>query len=267
MPNGIRFNRQVFERSFRRSHHASEQSAYPVFKKALNEQIQPVIAYLQKYGVPSYDMVGLLVPITPMQSAYRKVYETVGLKFARITYSWIKQAAVGRKALNEDAFFNQKWRQLMIRFYENESAERISEVTETTKEEVRKLLAENVDLTVSELATMLESASFNRNRALRIARTETTTAANQGAMIGGADSDYEVGKGWLKIADKNTRPSHMAMDSQEVIPFDEKFIVGGELLEYPGDIKGSAKNVIQCRCSLMVIPLLDSDGLPVLRRL
>ncbi len=39
-----------------------------------------------------------------------------------------------------------------------------------------------------------------------------------------------------------------------------------ERLRYPGDINGSAENVINCRCTLAPKVRLDADGLPVLKR-
>lgn len=265
---GVRYNKEQFRDDFKRSHHASERSAYPIFKNALQAQIKPVIDQYKNYGsllVP----VQYIVPVAPMQSAYRKVYETVGLKFARRNWQWIKQAGAGKKAAVD--FYNEKWRRLMIEFYENKSAERITEVTETTKEQVRQLLAkaEAQVLTLSEMATFmvneLSRADFMRNRALRIARTETTTAANQGAYISGLDSDYECGKSWLHIFDKNTRPSHRAMNEDLVIPYGDKFNVGGELMKYPGESGASAANIVSCRCCLVTVPLVDEDGLPILR--
>jgi hypothetical protein len=41
------------------------------------------------------------------------------------------------------------------------------------------------------------------------------------------------------------------MASKPAIPIDDFFDVGGEKLKYPGDPRGSAGNVIQCRCAVV----------------
>mgnify|MGYP001804312122 CR=1 FL=1 len=41
---------------------------------------------------------------------------------------------------------------------------------------------------------------------------------------------------------------------------DEDFDVQGEKLAYPGDPKGSAANVINCRCTVAVVPRRNSNG-------
>lgn len=92
-----------------------------------------------------------------------------------------------------------------------------------------------------------------RYRAERIARTEIISSSNWASLksveISGA-SDRFV-KRWLPAMQSNTRPDHLAMADEPAIPINEKFSVGGELLEYPGDPAGSPENVINCRCTLV----------------
>ena len=52
------------------------------------------------------------------------------------------------------------------------------------------------------------------------------------------------------------------MNGQKVGEFD-KFFVGGEELEYPGDPKGKAGNIINCRCKVVFTVKVDDDGLPI----
>lgn len=266
----VKYDKTKYRAEYLVSHGASERAAYPIFKNALNDQVRPVIDAIKRMGWVSAAMVELLVPIEPMQRAYAKVYELTGLKFARRSYNWINSAAKGNKASAAD-FYNETWRQLLIQFYQTQSAQRIAEVTQTTIEDIQRLLAEaeRLGLGISETAgfmlTRLDNRNYTRRRALVITRTETTAAANYGAYIGGQSSDYEVGKSWLHIMDKNTRPAHARMDDTDVIPYDAQFVVGGEPMSYPGDLSANASNVIQCRCSLCVVPLVDEDGLPILK--
>lgn len=61
-------------------------------------------------------------------------------------------------------------------------------------------------------------------------------------------------KRWVTVHDDHVRAAHAAADGQEV-PIGSAFLVGGEPLAYPGDPRGSAHNVVNCRCVLV-----GSDG-------
>ena len=47
-----------------------------------------------------------------------------------------------------------------------------------------------------------------------------------------------------------TRNSHMSMKRSESIGANEDFKVGNSLMKYPGDRRGGASEVINCRCAL-----------------
>lgn len=93
-------------------------------------------------------------------------------------------------------------------------------------------------------------ARIPKNNAMRITRTEAhriqckaTADAQHRAKEKGAD----VVKQWDSTLDSKTRESHVAMDG-EIAELDDTFSNG---LEYPGDPKGSAEEVINCRCALL----------------
>ena len=103
----------------------------------------------------------------------------------------------------------------------------------------------------SEISRNIASwARIPKNNAMRITRTEAhriqckaTADAQHKAKEKGAD----VVKQWDSTLDSKTRESHVAMDG-EVAELDDTFSNG---LEYPGDPKGSAEEVINCRCALL----------------
>jgi hypothetical protein len=109
------------------------------------------------------------------------------------------------------------------------------------------------------------------NRAVVVARTETLGALNAGrhdafnAVQEDLGGDFE--RLWLATDDDRTRASHRAADLQRV-PVGTPFTVGanpdlgldGALLMYPGDPSGPPQEVIQCRCtSLLVRPGEEID--------
>jgi hypothetical protein len=96
-------------------------------------------------------------------------------------------------------------------------------------------------------------------RAYRIARTEVTGALNAGSAVTRtelAEAGLLTGKRWLSISDGSTRAEHKHANGQRVQP-DEDFTVGGEKCSYPGDVKLSAKQRCNCRCTTVSVSALD----------
>lgn len=95
-----------------------------------------------------------------------------------------------------------------------------------------------------------------RWKARRIARTEAHGAVNAGALAAARQSQAATGdrywKRWLATDDVRTRASHRVADGQTV-PLDEKFRVGGFLLDFPGDpITIAPHEVVNCRCTILI---------------
>ena len=93
-----------------------------------------------------------------------------------------------------------------------------------------------------------------RYRGETVARTESLNALRAGHHDAVAQA-IEVGDvdardtyhTWDATGGGRTRDAHMEADGQRK-PINEPFVVGGELLMYPGDPAGSAENIINCRC-------------------
>jgi hypothetical protein len=95
------------------------------------------------------------------------------------------------------------------------------------------------------------------NRATVIARTETIGALNASrwdafSAVAEAEPDVAFEKMWLATDDRRTRPTHDAADGQRV-PLGSVFLVGGFPLAFPGDPSGPPQEVIQCRCTLLLV--------------
>lgn len=100
-----------------------------------------------------------------------------------------------------------------------------------------------------------------RSRAMTIARTETIGAVNAGIFRGAeleAEQRGDVApfKQWISTEDARTRPTHVAADKQRTL-LREPFRVGGAALLFPGDPRGPANEVINCRCSMLPVVLGD----------
>jgi hypothetical protein len=142
---------------------------------------------------------------------------------------------------------------------------RIQQVHQTYLEDVAKLFNDRLMAgktmveTTNEVFAVMKSPRFYKWQAERIARTETTAAANFAAVESGKVSGFVMEKRWISALDNRTRDPHASTNGQRR-PEKEAFNVGGERLMYPGDPNGSAANVINCRCTIAVIPKRGKGG-------
>jgi hypothetical protein len=108
---------------------------------------------------------------------------------------------------------------------------------------------------LGKLITAATSGEIAKHRAKRIARTETTSAANGGhsAVIDElAREGLVAGKTWLAILDNDTRDSHKELNGKTVKP-GKQFHVGpdGATAPYPGHFSLPAEERINCRCTII----------------
>lgn len=100
-------------------------------------------------------------------------------------------------------------------------------------------------------------------RSETVARTEATGAYNAShvaaAQVQSEVFGQELEQVWIATMDSRTRKSHFAADGQRR-KLGAKFNVGRAELRYPGDPRGPAKEVVNCRCT--VLTLEPDDELP-----
>lgn len=98
----------------------------------------------------------------------------------------------------------------------------------------------------------------NNWKAKRIAQTEVGKASNFAAQESYKQSGVVIGKEWLSSRDKRVRDAHQEQKIGQIrVELDKPFIVDGEELMFPGDERGLAKNVINCRCT--ILPILEGE--------
>ena len=134
---------------------------------------------------------------------------------------------------------------------------RITQIAETTRNDVRLILIEGIKegLSEREIAKQINivAKAKSASRAQTIARTETHSAANATAYETAKGVGLEMKKVWVAAQNSRTRDSHKKAhsDYREGIGLDDFFIIGGERMRYPADPIGSAAQVINCRCALV----------------
>jgi len=141
---------------------------------------------------------------------------------------------------------------------------------DTTRRLLRMSLADGVQRaeTITELANRVQEVfDVRRANTATIARTEALSALNFAAEEGYTQSGVIEELDWGTSRDEfvrgshaNDEWSHVAMDRKRKKLGDLWFVprnrgAGGESLRRPGDPKGSAANIINCRCRVLpVIP-------------
>ncbi len=161
-----------------------------------------------------------------------------------------KQNALGQFFVKDfDAEFNRR----LEEFIDTETGIWVTEIDDTTRKRLAKVIDKsyNDGLSTEATGTALRNTLIGMGvyRANLIARTETHRVASF-ANETVAESMGIAGtiKEWVAIQDERTRITH-AIASGQKTALESSFVVGGELLKYPGDPRGSAGNTINCRCA------------------
>lgn len=231
-----------------------------VIKKALNDQFEPFFNELKNNGNINYD----LIKIAPIEKAFITIYTTVGPVFASDSFQGLKSKPLGLEFKRRRRFVPSNvtesvWVEFMKNFALTKAAERIKGITETTRDKIRSVLDKGISegLGIDKIAKFLKTEwiEITTWRARLIARTEIISASNAGSFIGAQSTGLNLEKEWIATRDKRTRPDHLAADGQRV-KMNEKFIVGGSELNYPGDPEGPREEVIMCRCTIGYIKVI-----------
>lgn len=198
----------------------------------------------------------------PIERVYRSMYQFILSQEAVITWNAIRPSdRIGKKDLIDDLAetFAPEYPELLLAFWTSLMntylnvyiAIRLQRVDQTTRERIRAIIDEGGSMV--EIAKRIEQEARKQEiRANTIARTETTNAMNRSTLIALESSGGEWEKSWVPMVDDRTRDAHIVMHNSGFIPLREQFIVGGERMNYPGDVStgASAGNVVNCRCRL-----------------
>lgn len=89
---------------------------------------------------------------------------------------------------------------------------------------------------------------LSADRATLIAENESLSCFNN-KEYSDALEDGKTRKRWIAIIDDKTRDTHLAVNGK-TLAIDDLFFVGDSLMRYPHDLRASASEVINCRCSI-----------------
>lgn len=258
--------RRQYRKAWLRLHARYERSGSRMFRKGIRSAALKI-----KFDSLSKEGYTISIPfnVGELMETYVDFYTAIGVQHGK---------KVGRSINKEETLknfdpngFEGSYREFVSRWLINNAGTRITSVREELIEYLVKFIANGIEegkdiRTISrELQKHILSRGFYRWQIERIVRTETTAAANQGAVRAGGSSNIIWEKEWISSKDARTRRrpedqfDHFDIDGLRVGK-EEKFNVQGDMLDYPGDPKGQPGNVINCRCTVAVVPKRDENG-------
>jgi uncharacterized protein with gpF-like domain len=238
---------------------AAEKRWIDKIQRALNEQTNAFLIYADKNGLANaLSMLDYIVTPDPMQPVVRTLYTHEGTR-AGMAEQILQNRLIGSEY--KDFSFFTDWLREMTSYFYSKGMRAITQITETTRDRIRRVVSEQVARQASypEIRDAIADKEINRKRANVIARTETVSAMARGKRIAADSLPFLMRKEWIAIRDKRTRHSHRNIDG-ETQPLDQPYSNGGQ---YPGDPDLPAKEKIQCRCTEVYIPVRDANGRPV----
>ena len=243
-------NRTQFYTLFRALHKKNEAITASEYRRAIRKDLQALQA----------ETLGALV-LTPLDN-FREVrkdrFKKNGLQFGNFVYNNLTKD----KQKRFNPVFSQAWADFILVNFDKQVGSQITLLKRTIVDEVSKAVNKNisegdtlVNLT-NEIEKVVNSNSFYKWQAERIARTETTTAMEMASNVSANESGLVLEKVWLSAGDGNERESHRELNGTTVGQ-NETFPNG---LAFAGDPSGDPEEIINCRCTIQYVPKLDNNG-------
>lgn len=268
-------NRRTYRNRWLLYHSRYERKGLTIFRKAIKEACKG-INFDQLTKVTYETSIRYNVKQEPLNQAFFNLHYTIGLAHGkRIGREINKELRQDEKAFDPIGF-EESYRNFVARWLIENAGTNITSVRSGLIDYLLKFISERVEQGINindigrELQKHVLSRGFYRWQIMRIVTTETTGAANRGALRAGTSSGVLWDKEWISANDSRTRRrpddqyDHWQMNEKRE-PKDGKFNVQGDLIEYPGDPKGQPGNIINCRCAVAVVPRRDSNG-KIIRR-
>ena len=216
-------------------------------------------------------MLDAVINDDPMYRTFEKIYTDIGLVHGKRSGAQINKELKYFEFANFENIFLVNLKKYLEEF----AADSIISIEETYKTAIKKLFVDaireggDIRAITKRIQNIVKKPNFYKWQALRIARTESNTAANFSATQAYESNGFEMDKVWISARDSRVRRTppdkydHQDLNGKRVDP-DKPFITSrGEKLMFPGDKKGSAGNVVNCRCSVAYRPRRDANGEPI----
>jgi HK97 family phage portal protein len=222
-----------------------------ILDKAATKNEQAFISNLKRYFQSEQDRIinsleKSVKAIDPLLD-WDKENETL---FKLLTSLWLASLKDGFETANETFGFGVSFdvvNPTFIDWISEYGAEQVKGINDTTKEALRKTLAEGIDAGESipklkdRVLGIMGTAKTSRAEMIAITETHNTTGVATQATYEAAGVKQ---KEWLTSIDGRERESHAILNG-EVVDIDKEFSNG---LMHPGDPSGPPEEVVRCRC-------------------
>ena len=256
--------KQSWKDNFDKVLSSSESKEFAKVRKYYDDQYRQAIeGFLKTNKTTGFDN---LFRVADIADIYSQIYVNIGVKFAK-WYAKNFDKVVSKQT--DVSGYTDIWAERFNNVSQQIAAERVTLVSGTAKAtliKVFKRLSSDPEFMVMnerEASRILRQkfGQYSKSQAERLVRTEATNAANFATLQSATDmfGQDNLQKEWMTALDGRERPAHRAADGQ-IVDFKGRFKVGGELLFNPGDPAGSAKNVVNCRCSTAPFPKPDAQA-------
>ena len=249
-------------------HGSYENKARVIFQRTF-KQIAKDIPFNQMSVNTYKSLIKTHISQEKILQSYVKIYGEIGTIHGKRVGRQINKQ-INKKNFTTDGFLNE-FQKTLMRWLILNGGQRITSVRRSYADYLTAIVTKGIEdgktisAISSEMTKLIKNRNFYRWQALRIARTETTAASNYAATVSSSVSGVYMDKVWISALDSRTRRppdspfNHYVMNRVKV-PLDKPFRVGGENLMFAGDPKGSAGNVVNCRCSIAQVVRRDSNG-------
>lgn len=253
-------HRTNYMKRFARFQKNRERMFAPMIYRVIRSQYQTVIdhAHLGMSAVNKIESHGVAVLL-------KKIYLD-----AAIVYGAKIRSELVRLKARMPIGFSERMSELIEQYFKTDILNLSEHITETTKDLIRKVFTDAYEqgLGIDDIIAQLQDTELSKTRARLIARTETMTAANQGAMFVAQDTGLKLNKIWLATADNRTRHTHRVIDGHKV-GLDDYFILPDNVkMLQPGDKGGTdgrpdtpARDLCNCRCCVLFEPVRENGKL------
>ena len=202
-----------------------------------------------------------------IKKMFIEVYTAIGLNYGNRINNTLE------KVTKANILFNDVLLKQILLFLSNEGGLKIVSVRNTLVETlvlaIKESLKENANVIEIQNAIyniVNKSQSFYKWQALRIARTETTSASGLAAIETARQSNLVMTKEWISVNEPGrTRRDHL-IENGDIVDLEEPFIMAdGSSVFYPGDINAKPSQIINCRCTIGFKGKRDEDGMLILK--
>ena len=266
-------NRNRFRKKWLRYHKGYERKAFKIFRKVFAQWGKDLD--IDSISALNYEsVIRNSVKRNYLLNAYKDVYIDIGIIHGERIGKELNKQPLQKFFVLDD--FTTDFMRFIFEWLNNNKVASLRTISDTYQLSINRLISsmledgKTIQEIITEVKKLVNSPSFYRWQAARIARTETTTAANLATIRSSENYDFQVVKEWISSSDARTRRipkdryDHYEMNGVRA-EMDETFLVPDKLgitdnIMYPGDPKGRPGTIINCRCTIAVIPKRDREG-------